>query len=215
MNKETFNFIRWINKNSSDVKYESWFSYYYDENNDYLVILDDIYNYENVKNIKVDYFDENGIIIKNDDNTKVIYFDIDGTFYNLYGFPNWLECILSEKTECYTQSDLLVDENEFITILNNLKEKGYKLGIISWLSKKASKNYQNKVRKAKYRYLKKHFSNLFDEIHIIQYGKDKSVYCKGKSTILFDDEENNRIAWKNKKGISYNVINLIDILKTL
>ena len=29
---------------------------------------------------------------------KKIYFDMDGTFYNLYGYENWLECILSEKT---------------------------------------------------------------------------------------------------------------------
>ena len=215
MNKETSNFIRWIDKNSPDKKFMSWFSYYYDEENNYSTILDDIYNYENVKNIKIISFDENGIIVKKDENEKIIYFDVDGTFYNLYGYDGWLDCILSEKTECYTQSTLLVDKDEFITILNNLKEKGYKLGIISWLSKNATKNYQNKVRKAKYRYLKKHFSNLFDEIHIIQYGKDKSTYCKGKNTILFDDEENNRIAWKNKKGISYNVINLIDILKTL
>ena len=44
---------------------------------------------------------------------KKIYFDMDGTFYNLYGFDGWLECILSEKTECYTKSSLLVDYEEF------------------------------------------------------------------------------------------------------
>ena len=215
MDKNTFNFIRWINKNSPDKKFSSWFAYYYDDENDYCNILDDIFNYEREKNVKIESFDENGIIVKNNNDTKVIYFDVDGTFYNLYGYNNWLECILSENTDCYTHSDLLVNENDFIEVLNNLKEKGYKLGIITWLSKNATKNYQNKVRKAKYRYIHKHFSNLFDEIHIIQYGKNKSEYCKGKNYILFDDEENNRKQWIEKNGIAYNVINIIDILKTL
>ena len=89
-----------------------------------------------------------------------IYFDVDGTFYNLYGYENWLECILSEKTDCYTKSDLLVDYTQFINVLNELRNKGYVLGIITWLSKNATKQYQNKVRKAKYRYLKKYFNGL-------------------------------------------------------
>lgn len=215
MNKNTYNFIRWINKKSPDKKFSSWFSYYYDEENDYLSISDDIFEYQNEKNIKVYDFDENGIIIEKDNNTKIIYFDMDGTFYNLYGFKNWLQCILDEKTECYTQSDLLVNEEEFISVLCKLKEKGYKLGIITWLSKNATKNYQNKVRKAKYRYINKHFYGLFDEVHILQYGKNKGVYCKGKNYILFDDEETNRIQWQQKNGISYNEKNIIEKLQKL
>lgn len=215
MNKDSYDFIRWINKNDSDKKYHSYFEFFYDSELLYSDICDYVFQYEKEKNVTIDSFDENGIIIKKDENEKKIYFDVDGTIYNLYDFPNWLECILSEKIECYTQSDLLVDENEFITILNNLKEKGYKLGIISWLSKNATKNYQNKVRNAKYRYINKHFYGLFDEIHILQYGKNKSVYCKGNNCILFDDEENNRKQWLEKNGIAYNVMDLVKTLQTL
>ena len=145
---------------------------------------------------------------------KKIYFDMDGTFYNLYGFNGWLDCILSEKTECYTKGELLVNHNEFIVILNELKEKGYTIGIITWLSKNATRNYQNKVRNAKYRYLNKNFSGVFDEIHIIQYGKNKSEYCTNENYVLFDDEENNRQEW-NKKGIAYNVNNMLETLQTI
>lgn len=146
---------------------------------------------------------------------KKIYFDMDGTFYNLYGYNGWLECILSEKTECYTQSTLLVDYEKFVIVLNELKEKGYTIGIITWLSKKATKKYQNKVRSAKYRYIRKNFNGIFDEVHIIQYGKNKAEYCTNENCILFDDEENNRIEWEKKNGISYDVTNIIDILMTL
>ena len=215
MNKETYNFIRWINKNDNDKKYHSYFSFFYDTELLYSDISDYVYQYGYEKNIDIDYFDENGIFIKKDENKKHVYFDVDGTFYNLYGYENWLECILSEKTECYTQSNLLVDEKEFSNVLNNLKNKGYVIGIITWLSKKATKNYQKKVRSAKYRYINKHFPNVFDEIHILQYGKNKSFYCHGKNYILFDDEENNRKQWNEKNGIAYNVQNIIEILKTL
>jgi len=146
---------------------------------------------------------------------KKIYFDMDGTFYNLYGFNGWLECILSEKTECYTQSTLLVDYDNFINILNELKNKGYVLGIITWLSKNATKNYQNKVRSAKYRYINKYFNGIFDEVHIIQYGKNKAEYCTNENCVLFDDEKPNREKWVEKNGIAYDVNNLCDILMTL
>ena len=144
---------------------------------------------------------------------KKIYFDMDGTFYNLYGYENWLECILSEKTECYTKGNLLVDYDNFVTILLKLKEKGYTIGIITWLSKNATRNYQNKVRSAKYRYIQKNFSGIFDEVHIIQYGKNKNQYAE-KGFILFDDEENNRIQW-NEKGISYNVNDMLMTLQEI
>jgi len=147
-------------------------------------------------------------------NKRTIFFDMDGTFYDLYGFENWLECILSENTNCYTKGKLLLEYSKFYNTLLELKEKGYKLGIITWLSKNATKRYQNMVRNAKMRYLRKHFNGIFDDIHIIQYGKNKSEYCQ-ENDILFDDEENNRLQWLEKKGISYDVKNIIEVLETL
>ena len=145
---------------------------------------------------------------------NTIYFDMDGTFYNLYGFEGWLECILSEHTECYTKGNLLVEYESFIMVLNELKEKGYKLGVITWLSKNATRRYQSMVRNAKYRYIEKHFHGIFDEIHIIQYGKNKSEYCN-ENDILFDDEKPNRDKWIEKNGKAYDVSNIIDILMSL
>lgn len=145
---------------------------------------------------------------------NTIYFDMDGTFYNLYGYDGWLECILSEKTECYTKSDLLIDYIEFYSILMQLKEKGYKLGIITWLSKNATRKYENKVRSAKTRYIQKYFSNIFDEVHIVKYGTNKSKFCS-KGDILFDDEIQNRIMWRNKRGFAYDEVDLLENLAQL
>ena len=49
---------------------------------------------------------------------------------------------------------------------------------------------------------------------LIQYGKNKSEYCKN-GDILFDDEKPNREKWIEKNGIAYDVNNIIDILMTL
>lgn len=145
---------------------------------------------------------------------NTIYFDMDGTFYDLYGFDGWLECILSEKTDCYTKGKMLVNYIDFLETLHYLKEKGYKLGIITWLSKNATKSYQTKVRNAKYRYIESHFYGLFDEVHIIQYGKNKSDFCKN-GDILFDDEKPNRDKWTEKNGIAYDVNDLLERLRIL
>lgn len=145
---------------------------------------------------------------------KKIYFDMDGTFYNLYGYNGWLECILSEHTECYTKGTMLIDYDKFVTILSELKENGYTIGIITWLSKNATRRYQNMVRNAKIRYIRKNFGDIFDEMHVIQYGKNKNQYAEN-GYILFDDEMPNRIEWEKKNGVSYDVTNIIEILENL
>ena len=95
-------------------------------------------------------------------------------------------------------------------ILNNLQKKGYKVNIISWLSKNSTPDYDTEVKKAKLKWLSKHLKSVqFDNIYIVPYGTPKHNFSSG---ILFDDEEQNRKAWK---GIAYDVENIIEVLKAL
>lgn len=123
----------------------------------------------------------------------MIYFDMDGTLNNFYGVENWLECLENEDAMPYREAPCTVDEE----VLKSLVKAGFTLGIISWLSKKSNKDFDKKVRLAKREWLKTHYPTIdFEEIHIVKYGTPKHKVAKVKNSILFDDEERNRNAWK-------------------
>ena len=46
--------------------------------------------------------------------SKKIYFDLDGTVYNLYGIENWLQYLNEEKSEVFTIGEFMVDYKKFI-----------------------------------------------------------------------------------------------------
>ena len=46
-----------------------------------------------------------------------IYFDLDGTIADLYGFSGWLDCLQNEQTTPYTEAGLLVDGEQLRNFL--------------------------------------------------------------------------------------------------
>ena len=125
-----------------------------------------------------------------------IYFDMDGTIANLYGVENWLDYLRNNDETPYTVAEPLVRLASLARVLNNLQRKGYKIGIISWLAKNSSTDYDEKVTKAKRAWLNKHLHSVrFDEINIVTYGTPKQRFAKTNNDILFDDEAKNRNDW--------------------
>lgn len=142
--------------------------------------------------------------------TKAIYFDMDGTIANLYGVDGWLDCIINEYTKPYREAKALVNMRQLGKELNRLKQNGYTIGIISWLAKGATNEYNKRVTQAKRNWLARHLSAVqFDEVHIVEYGTPKQTLGNG---ILFDDEEPNRMNWIGK---AYNVNDIIETLKAI
>ena len=142
--------------------------------------------------------------------TKAIYFDMDGTIANLYGVDGWLDCIINEYTKPYREAKALVNMRQLGRELNRLKQNGYIIGIISWLAKGATDEYNERVAQAKRNWLAKHLSAVqFDEVHIVEYGTPKQTLGNG---ILFDDEEPNRTNWIGK---AYDVNDIIETLKAI
>ena len=141
---------------------------------------------------------------------KTICFDMDGTIADFYGVENWLEYLENENPYPYMVANPLVNMSALARVLNNRQKKGYKLVIISWLSKAGSENFNDLVTDAKMLWLKKHLPSVsWDEIHILPYGTPKENYGDG---ILFDDEKLNRDNWG---GTAYDVNNILEILKNL
>lgn len=140
-----------------------------------------------------------------------IYFDMDGTIANLYGVENWLPKLQNEDASPYTDAKPLVRLSTLAKLLNKAQRNGHKVGIVSWLAKNSTENYDEKVTNAKIEWLNTHLKSVqFDEIRIGKYGTPKSTMVNDKNGILFDDEEPNRIEWK---GTSHNVDNIIEVLK--
>ena len=86
---------------------------------------------------------------------KEIYFDLDGTLYDLYGMENWLERIEKEKPNTFTDGNFIVNYDEFIQCVTKLKEQGYNFNVISWLPYDVTYNYRKKCEQEKRSWIKK------------------------------------------------------------
>lgn len=146
-------------------------------------------------------------------NTKAIYFDMDGTIANLYGVNGWLESLMNEDASPYAQAKPLVRLSSLARVLNRLQRCGCVIGIVSWLSKNSTKEYDKKVTEAKLEWLKNHMPSVeWNEIHIVKYGTPKETVVNNPLGILFDDEEQNRNNWT---GIAHDEKNIIEVLKAV
>lgn len=145
--------------------------------------------------------------------TRTIFFDMDGTIANFYGVEGWLNYLINEDTTPYKQAKGLINLNTLARVLNRLQKRGYKIAVISWLSKCGTPEYNKAVTATKKEWLRKHLTSVkFDEVNIVPYGTPKQNFIKTKNDILFDDEEQNRRNWT---GIAHDVNNIIEILKGL
>lgn len=141
---------------------------------------------------------------------KQINFDMDGTLVDFYHVPSWLDYLMQEATYPYEAAEPLIDMKQLTDEINRLQLLGYEINIISWASKKASKEYSTRIRRAKVEWLRKYLPQVkFDHIHIIKYGTPKYQYAKG---ILFDDEFDNRNKWN---GIAFDEKEILNILSKI
>lgn len=147
---------------------------------------------------------------------KAIYFDMDGTIANLYQIKNWLDKLLACNPAPYHEAEPMYNMEELSNILQELQNKGWQIGVISWLSKNADKVYADRIRYAKKKWLKKHLKINLNELHFTKYGKEKFNIAKHKPGILIDDNEEVRKNWEARGGIAINpTAELLDFLKEL
>ena len=143
---------------------------------------------------------------------KALVFDMDGTIADLYGVKDWLKSLQNESSEPYRIAQPLYDMDTLNVILTLLQMDGWKIIVTTWLAKNSTPAYDNKVRKAKRRWLEK-MNFPFDELHMVKYGTPKQNVTRklGGFQILVDDNEDVRNAWNLGGTINANK----DILKAL
>ena len=141
-----------------------------------------------------------------------INFDMDGTIADLYGVDDWLPMLIAHDETPYAIAKPLLRLSALARRLNTLQREGYKIAVISWLSKSGTTEYNEKVTNAKLEWLAKHLpSVVWDRVTIVEYGTPKEIFCETPFDILFDDEEHNR---KNWNGVAFDADDILGVLKT-
>jgi phosphoglycolate phosphatase-like HAD superfamily hydrolase len=151
---------------------------------------------------------------------RIICFDMDGTIADLLHVKNWKERLCEGDFSPYLEAAPMVDMLALNATIEKLKDKGYEIRIISWLSKEGDKSLFGKMRKEKIRWLAKYHIQP-DAIHLVEYGREK-MEClnrcyKKEKFILIDDNAQVRESWKKWGGetIDPTEVNLIQELEKL
>lgn len=141
---------------------------------------------------------------------KIINFDMDGTFVDLYGVDGWLDDLINSRTRPYEIAKPMINMSAFARRLNYLQKIGYIINVISWTAKNGSTDFNERVKTAKLNWLAKHLKSVkFNNVYIVPYGTPKHEISSG---ILFDDEKPNRDKW----GIgAYDVNDILGVLKAV
>ena len=144
---------------------------------------------------------------------RAIYFDMDGTIADLYGYMGWLEELRSRSCKPYAGAAPLVRLQLLARLLNELQKDGWHIGIVRKKKKNSTKEYDLAVTETKKKWLSKHLRSVhWNEIKIVPYGTPKETIVDKPKGILFDDEEKNRTNWI---GTAYDETNIIEILKAI
>ena len=106
---------------------------------------------------------------------------------------------------------------DFLLLLVELKQRGWKIGIISWLSKNPDVEYGKRVTNTKKEWLVSWCMDIvLDKVLIVPYGQCKADICRQFGYgILADDEEQNRNAWDLGDTIDANKNLLEELAKLL
>lgn len=147
---------------------------------------------------------------------RSINWDMDGTIASLYEVPDWLEKLRAEDPSPYLEAEPMCDMKELNEILEKLREAGWEINVITWLSMNSSEEYKDAVREAKKAWLQK-WGFVYDHFHGVQYGATKADSVRERTDygILIDDNAKVRDGWHLGETIDPTTTNIIVALAAL
>lgn len=147
---------------------------------------------------------------------KMICLDLDGTLANLYAVPDWLPKLRAYDPTPYAEAAPMWNMDALALVLELLKLNGWKIAIITWLSKRSTPEYDAAVRRAKRDWLER-YNVPYDSFHGVKYGRTKadSVRKSCAYGILIDDNETICSGWTLGPTINPTKENIIEKLLAL
>lgn len=130
-----------------------------------------------------------------------IAFDLDGTLSNTYSVPGWLEALQAENAAPYYNAAERYDLDYLNDLLELYKACGGHIVVLTWLAKgELSEGFKRASSAAKMLWLHEHLPAI-EDVRIVEYGTPKYLVVKDvKNTVLFDDEQPNRDAFRRAGG---------------
>ena len=129
----------------------------------------------------------------------MLVFDMDGTIADLYNVNGWLEYLQNGNPTPYIVANPIYDMFSLNNLLDILKKQGWKIAIVSWVSKNCDDDFKKAIRTAKTEWLDR-YNFPYDELHIVKYGTTKAN-CVRKFNgrkILIDDNEKILKGWNGE-----------------
>ena len=127
--------------------------------------------------------------------------DMDGCICNLYGVKGWVEALLSCNASLYFEADTLTDTDFLNELIELYKYAGGHVCVLSWTAKgNIPHAYSTATQAAKMLWLREHLPAI-EDVRIVEYGTPKYLVVKDvRNTVLFDDEQPNRDAFRRAGG---------------
>ena len=149
---------------------------------------------------------------------KNVYFDMDGTVYDLYNLPDWLVKLRNEISP-FLDTESLVDIKTMAHLINVLKIQGNTFGIITWLPRDASERFEETCADDKAAILERDFgTDTFDTFEAIKFGTPKHTTVGRPLTredVLIDDNWEVLSEWTEAGGTGVHASKLITYLYSI
>ena len=146
-----------------------------------------------------------------------IWFDMDGTLADLYAVEGWLDKLKAQDASPYMDAKPMLRLCSLARVLNRLSREGVFIGIVSWLSRTSTPEYDAAVTEAKLAWLAKHLPSVkWDMVAVVAHGTPKSEAAGiNPHDVLFDDEENNIVEWEEAGGWGFDPSEIMSFLRSI